>query len=108
MPVCNILCIVQYMQAKQLLRDRTDFADGICIEWAVYLLPTATPERPHRLKYRLHCGRRAQCIVRYDNEQGKGDHRHYGEKEEAYRFVSYGQLLIDFAADVARLTGIDI
>ena len=30
------------------------------------------------LKYRLHCGRRGACVVRYDKEQGKGYHRHYG------------------------------
>ncbi|MGH8524670.1 MAG: toxin-antitoxin system TumE family protein, partial [Gammaproteobacteria bacterium] len=30
------------------------------------------------LKYRLYCGRGGRCLVRYDNETGKGDHRHYG------------------------------
>jgi len=44
-------------------------------------------------------------VVRYDNEAGKGDHRHYGEREEPYRFESVERLLSDFAADVKRLTG---
>lgn len=44
-------------------------------------------------------------MVRYDNEADKGDHRHYGEREEPYRFVSVERLLSDFAADVKRLTG---
>ena len=44
-------------------------------------------------------------MVRYDNERGKGDHRHYGEREEVYSFVSGVQLVADFLHDVARLTG---
>jgi hypothetical protein len=29
--------------------------------------------------------------VRYDNERGKGDHRHIGEAEEEYRFTTIDQ-----------------
>ena len=42
------------------------------------------------------------CVVRYDNERGKGDHRHYGRAEEAYGFSTPDRLMTDFAADVAR------
>jgi hypothetical protein len=38
--------------------------------------------------------------VRYDNERGKGDHRHIGEREEGYAFVTLEQLLADFRRDV--------
>ncbi len=38
--------------------------------------------------------------MRYDNERGKGDHRHLGEREEAYRFTTVEQLLADFERDV--------
>ncbi|MDP2785034.1 MAG: DUF6516 family protein [Sulfurimicrobium sp.] len=71
----------------------------------IWSLPKATPDRPHRLKYRLYCGRQGDCIVRYDNESGKGDHRHYGEQEEAYRFLGAPQLIEDFKHDCARLAG---
>jgi len=46
-------------------------------------------------------------MVRYDNETGKGDHRHYGDDEEPYRFTTLDQLLADFEADVQRLAGGD-
>jgi hypothetical protein len=46
-------------------------------------------------------------LVRYDNETGKGDHRHYGAREELYRFTTLNQLLADFEADVQRLAGGD-
>lgn len=41
----------------------------------------------------------------YDNEAGKGDHRHYEEREEAYVFTSFARLLADFLADVSKLRG---
>lgn len=44
-------------------------------------------------------------MVRYDNETGKGDHRHYGASEEPDAFTTPEQLLQDFLADVHRLTG---
>ena len=67
----------------------------------VWSLPAATMDRPHG----LYCGRSGQCIVRYDNETGKGDHRHYGEQEEAYAFVNLSTLIDDFKNDCARLAG---
>jgi len=44
-------------------------------------------------------------VLRYDNGAGKGDHRHVGEKETPYVFVSIDQLLDDFLADVAAWKG---
>ena len=45
-------------------------------------------------------GAQGQRIVSYDNERGKGDHKHILNKEEPYEFVSVQQLIIDFKADV--------
>lgn len=43
--------------------------------------------------------------MRYDNERGKGDHRHLGEIEVPYMFESFARLMADFMADVNRLEG---
>ena len=40
------------------------------------------------------------CVLRYDNESGKGDHKPIGEIETAYTFESPRQLLMDFWHDV--------
>ena len=40
--------------------------------------------------------------MRYDNERGKGDHRHVGEKEGGYDFTTIDQLLDDFERDIAE------
>jgi hypothetical protein len=54
---------------------------------------------------RLSCSlapRKFETTVRYDNERGKGDHRHLGEDEHGYVFTSVEQLLEDFRSDVER------
>jgi hypothetical protein len=48
--------------------------------------------------------RDGQRIVGYDNERGKGDHKHLVGREEPYAFISVRKLLDDFWADVRRLT----
>jgi hypothetical protein len=41
------------------------------------------------------------CVLRYDNERGKGDHRHWGELETPYVFTTPEQLIADFWSDIA-------
>ena len=40
------------------------------------------------------------CVLLYDNEAGKGDHKHVGERKAAYRFNDLDQLQADFWQDV--------
>ena len=71
----------------------------------IWKLPVPDAGRPHSLKYRLYYGYADSCLVRYDNERGKGDHRHYGEQENPYPWVSVQQLIYDFKADIEKLRG---
>lgn len=90
------------MKAQQLFRYKA--CQGVVIlEMVLWKIPIPTSERPHELKYRLYCGRKRECIVRYDNEAGKGDHRHYGNQEIPYNFQSLDKLLADFRDDCTRL-----
>lgn len=92
------------MKAHQLLYYR-DRQGDVIIEMVIWALPAPTPERQHGIKYRLYCGRNHCCIVRYDNEAGKGDHRHYGKQETPYPFISVDRLIADFRDDCTRLAG---
>lgn len=92
------------MKARKLFYYKGRQGD-ILVEMIIWKLPLVTSERPHGLKYRLFCGRGEECIVRYDNESGKGDHRHYAEDEESYHFETLESLLADFSRDCARLAG---
>lgn len=52
-----------------------------------------------------HFGRGGERIIGYDNERGKGDHRHYRDKQESYSFESVEQLIHDFQSDVEKERG---
>jgi Family of unknown function (DUF6516) len=90
--------------AKAILEyhDKALLPDGSIIEMTIWHLPATSAERPHGLKYSLYFGKDGQRIVGYDNEAGKGDHRHYGTREEAYTFTTAEALVADFLADVER------
>jgi hypothetical protein len=92
------------VKARQLFRYKASQGDLLC-EMVIWALPAPTPERSHGLKYRSFCGRSGTCLVRHDNESGKGDHRHYGDQEEPYGFRSVEQLLADFKGDCIRVAG---
>jgi hypothetical protein len=43
-----------------------------------------------------------ECILRYDNEVGKGDHRHVGGVERSYAFTTPERLIAGFQRDIDR------
>lgn len=98
------------MKAELLFKDKYVYRDGAIREMVIWRLPAPDAERPHGLKYRLYYGQSGRCLVRYDNEKGKGDHRHYidagdQEREEVVPWVSMQQTVADFKADIERLRG---
>ena len=89
-----------------LLENRKlELADGMIVQIRVWRLPHTSEERPHGLKYSLFYGRKGERIIGYDNEAGKGDHRHYCGIEEPYRFTTMEQLIADFQNDVKEERG---
>ncbi len=90
-------------KAQLLHRSKLVYPDGAIREMVIWRVPTPTTERPHGLKYRLYYGDAAgNCLVRYDNETGKGDHKHIRGKEEAYTFTTVETLVADFQRDIDR------
>ncbi len=88
------------MKAELLLDERHVLAEDAFVEIVVWRLPRPSRGSKHRYKYRLALIEGGNCVLRYDNETGKGDHRHFGETEEAYEFTTPETLLDDFWADV--------
>ena len=66
----------------------------------VWRLPRPVPPSEHGFKYRLVYIVEGVRVVGYDNERGKGDHRHIGDTEAPYTFVDVPTLTADFMADV--------
>jgi hypothetical protein len=88
------------MKSELLLKERHVVAADAFAEVVVWRLPHPARGSLHRYKYRLALVVDGVCVMRYDNEAGKGDHRHVGEVEMHYEFVSYDALIDDFWADV--------
>lgn len=93
------------MKAELLFEQRVDFEDGELLEIIFWRTPSPVPPSVHSLKYSLFYGRPGVREVGYDNERGKGDHRHFQGAETAYIFTSIEQLLAEFWADVERVRG---
>ncbi len=89
--------------AELLFHEKRSHAGGV-IEIVVWRVPAPVPPAEHPFKYRLVFARDGRRIVGYDNERGKGDHRHLGRKELRYEFVDEDKLLKDFWQDVKEAT----
>jgi hypothetical protein len=90
------------MKAVALIRRRVILATDAFVEVVVWRVPKPVPPAEHPFKYRLAYVVEGECVVRYDNERGKGDHRHVGDTESDYVFSDPDQLMRDFNADIAR------
>jgi hypothetical protein len=88
------------MEARLLLRERTQLAEDRFIEVVIWALPVPLAGSIHGFKYRLAFVVDEVCVLRYDNEAGKGDHKHVYGREVPYRFTTLDRLLRDFRRDV--------
>ena len=88
------------MKARLMLREHRGLNDQAFVELVVWQLPAPLPGSTHFYKYRLAYVVEGCCVLRYDNEPGKGDHKHLGEAEFAYEFTTPQALLNDFWTDV--------
>ncbi len=91
------------MHTRLIYRQKFIYSDGAIREMVLWQLPQKTPDRPHGLKYRLYYGLTdGTCIVRFDNESGKGDHKHVKGQEEPYQFKDVETLVADFLEEVEK------
>ena len=90
------------MQARLLFDRRVAVSDTAFAELVLWALPRPIGGSSHSYKYRLAFVVRGVCVLRYDNEAGKGDHVHIGSRERPYRFVDPDRLVTDFFADVRK------
>lgn len=88
------------MKAEPLAQERHVLDENAFVEIVIWRVPRAVTGSVHSLKYRLALVVDGQCVLRYDNEAGKGDHRHVGRVESRYAFSDAETLLADFWTDV--------
>ena len=90
------------MKATELFRQRLVLAENKFAELVLWRLSRPLAGSRHSYKYRLAYVVDGVCVLRYDNEAGKGDHRHWGNVEYRYRFTTPERLIADFQRDIGR------
>jgi hypothetical protein len=91
------------MAARLRYQEKYIYSDGAIRKMDLWQLPRKTSDRPHGLKYRLYYGLGdGTCLVRFNNESGKGDHKHVGGQEESYRYIDVETFVADFLAEIEK------
>ena len=88
------------MSAVPVFRLKELIDDTYLKERVIWRLPAPVPGSSHLYKYRFFFGTTEGRLIGYDNERGKGDHRHFGGRELSYRFVDLPTLIADFDRDI--------
>jgi hypothetical protein len=88
------------MKAELIYNEKIS-EGGYIQELVVWLLEKPVPGCRHLFKYRLYfVTDDGTCLVRYDNERGKGDHKHVTGMEDSYIFITLQTVFTDFNADI--------
>lgn len=95
------------MKAELITRFRDIAADGSGIEMVVWKVSEPLPPSTHGYKYRLVYVKSGVRLVGFDNERGKGDHKHLADVELPYQFVDVEKLIEDFIAEVEKWKSAD-
>lgn len=91
------------MAAEPLLDERHVVSESAFVELVVWRVPAPVRGSQHEFRYRLALVVDGECVLRYDNEAGKGDHRHVRDKQHEYRFKNAEQLLADFWGEAEEM-----
>jgi hypothetical protein len=90
------------MKAELIARFRDIAADGTGIEMVVWKVAEPVASSSHGYKYRLAYVESGVRVVGFDNERGKGDHKHVGGEERPYVFVGVERLIEDFITEIEK------
>jgi hypothetical protein len=90
------------MDATPLLDDKLVLTAGVLVEMVIWQVPQPVHGSSHSFKYRLALIADGVCVLRFDNEVGKGDHVHIDERELPYDFIDLTTLQTDFWAGVTK------
>lgn len=98
----NNVGIIDNMKAELIIHYRNVPRSGELIEMVIWRLPKPVPPSIHAFKYRLAWIVGGHRRIGFDNERGKGDHKHVGNAEHPYDFAGVDRLIEDFRMEVER------
>ena len=86
-------------KASLIRHNRFNDPYGNIVEMKIWSVPV-TEHTPYGVKYSLVDIVSGERVIGYDNERGKGDHKHVDGKQDLYSFVDVDVLVEDFVSDV--------
>jgi hypothetical protein len=92
--------MVDNMDAELIAEGREYLDDFSFTEMLIWRVPAPVRGSDHDFKYSLAYVEHNVCVLRFDNEAGKGDHRHQGDDDRPYTFTTLETLIADFDAAV--------
>ena len=95
------------MKAELVYHEKKYSEDGSIQEIKIWSMPRSK-DKPHGIKYSFAYIVQGKRVVGYDNAEGKGDHRHYLNKEYPYNFQSVEQLWKDLKNDIDRVKEVKV
>ena len=93
------------MRAALIQSEKQLFEDGAIRQVRIWLVPEPVPPATHRFKYSLVYVVQGVRVIGFDNERGKGDHRHLHGTETPYDFQGVAKLLADFRTLIVQERG---
>jgi hypothetical protein len=90
------------IDARRVYYRKEPRGEGLVEELVVWLVPSPVRGSSHSYKYRLAFIADNVCVIRYDNEAGKGDHKHIDGTELPYQFIDMPTLMLDFEWETLR------
>lgn len=83
-----------------MLNERHVISENTFVEIVVWRILSPVEGSQHSFKYRLALIVNGECVLRFDNERGQGDHKHLGKDRIPYEFSTAQALINDFWKDV--------
>lgn len=94
------------MSADLLIKKRDYFPnEDAFTSITVWAVDPSIRGSQHNYKYSLAYVVQGVCVMRYDNEAGKGDHKHIEDTELTVTFSGLDDLISQFFNDVNRIRG---
>jgi hypothetical protein len=91
------------MPAVELMNRRIQIADSSFASIRILKVDPEILGSKHPYKYSLAYIVDGVCVMRYDNERGKGDHKHIGGQEYPVTFTNIESLIASFQKDIDLL-----
>jgi len=93
------------MKAKLIVEEEAVYPDGSFVRLTAWLVPKPVPPSRHLYKYSFVYIVSGERVLGYDNERGKGDHRHRHGQETSITFSTLQDLVDEFLSEVSNLRG---